>query len=311
MEYTFLGDTGLKVSVIAFGCWVTGGHFWGGVNDDESTKAIKYAFDSGINFFDTANVYGFGHSEEVLGKALKDKRENCIIATKTGLKWNERGNISHDLSRKQILKSLEDSLKRLQTDYIDLYQLHWPDKDTHVEETALALEECKKSGKVRFAGCSNFSVRQMQEYEVYGRLNTLQPPYSILDREIEKDVLPYSKDTKTGVFVYSPLAKGLLTGKFTEKSVFGKKHARSFDANFKKEKFLKNLKIVKKLKPVAEKYGKTTGQLAIAWILANPAVHAAITGARTVLQIKENLNGAGWKISEEDYVKINGFSVMN
>jgi len=300
MEYRQLGKSSLRVSTVAFGCWQMGGRFWGKVDESETIAAVHKALDLGINFFDNADVYGLGHAEEVLAKALGDHRKDVIIATKVGWRWDESGNAAKDLSSKHILEAVEASLRRLETDYIDLYQTHLPDPDTPVEETMEALQKCVESGKVRYIGVSNVTADILKEYLRFGRIESLQPPYNMLRREIETDLLPLCVEHQIGVIVYEPLARGLLTGKFTADTTFGDEDLRKNDKRFQGEEFLKNLAIVKKLKEIARANGKTVAQLAIAWVLSNPAVTAAICGVKHPSQIEESAGGAGWRLSNEE-----------
>lgn len=315
MEYRKLGNTDLNLSVIGFGCWAMGGG-WGQTDDRESIAAVRRALDLGVNFFDTADIYGFGHSEEVLAEALGSRRKDVIVATKGGLAWDEHGCLFRSSGRHHIMNAVESSLRRLKTDYIDLYQIHWPDSHTPFETTMRVLDDLIKSGKVRYVGVSNFTVRQMKECMKIRPIHSLQPPYNMLMRDIEKDLLPFCKKNGIGVVAYGPLAYGLLTGKFTEDTEFPKTDWRSGSLFpdpgdwqrhidlFHGRQFRRNLKIVEKLKKIADKHGKTVGQLAIAWVLSNPSVTSAIVGAKRPSQIEENVGGAGWQISKEELLRI-------
>ncbi len=315
MEYRRLGNSDLKLSAIGFGCWAMGGG-WGQTDDRESIAAVKRALDLGINFFDTADIYGFGHSEKMLSKALGSRRKDVIIATKGGLAWDEHGCIFRSSSKCHIMQAVEASLKRLKTDYIDLYQIHWPDYHTSFEITMKVLDDLIKSGKVRYVGVSNFTVKQMKECMKVRPIHSLQPPYNVLMRDVEKGALPFCRRNGIGVVAYGPLAYGILTGKFTRDTKFPETDWRSgglfpdpgdwqrhIDL-FHGKQFRRNLKIVEKVKKIADKHRKTVGQLAIAWVLSNPAVTSAIVGAKRPSQLEENVGGAGWEITKEEFSRV-------
>ena len=315
MNYRKLGSTDLELSEIGLGCWAMGGG-WGKTDDRESIAAARRALDLGINFFDTADVYGSGHSEQVLAKALGKNRKSAIIATKGGLVWDDHGCLFRCSSRHHLINAVEASLKRLKTDYIDLYQIHWPDPNTPFEVTMRAMDELVKSGKVRYVGVSNFTRRQIKECLTVRQINSLQPPYNMFMREIEKD-FSFCKRHGIGIVTYGPLAYGLLTGKFTKETKFPETDWRSgklfpdpgdwqphIDIFYGRQ-FRRNVRTVEKLKQIAKKLGKTVGQLSIAWVLSNPEVTSAIVGAKRPSQLEENLGGAGWKLSKDDNSKIN------
>ena len=288
MRYTRLGETDLEVSRICFGTWQLGGG-WGEIEVDEIQAAIRRALDLGINFFDTAQAYGFGDSEERLAEALRDEiandRDSLVLATKGGLR--PEGDVMHrDAGREWLRRGLEESLEHLGTDYVDVYQVHWPDASTPAEETAAALEAFVAEGKVRYVGVSNYSARQMHELERHLKLDTLQPPYHIFRREIEKHVLPYCEAHGIGTLVYGPLAHGLLGGKYDEDTTFPDDDWRSQSSAFTGDVFAHNLEIVERLDAFAREREMTVAQLAIAWVLAHPAVDVAIVGARRPHQIE-------------------------
>jgi len=301
-----LGWTDLELTVIGFGSWALGGggweSGWGPQDDEESIAAIHRALDLGINWIDTAAVYGLGHSEEIIAKALRGMSEKPIIATKCGLVWNEKGEVFGCLKRDSIRKEVEDSLRRLEVEVIDLYQIHWPDPDPDIEEAWSTMADLVKEGKIRYAGVSNFNVGQMKRIEKIHPIASLQPPYSMIMRDIEKEILPYCAEKNMGVIVYSPMQKGLLTGKFTPERVKNlppDDHRRS-DPQFSEPLLSINLELVEKLKPIAEKHGRTLAQLAIAWVLRRPEVTAAIVGTRRPSQIEETFPAGDWELAAED-----------
>jgi len=301
-----LGWTDLELTVIGFGSWALGGgrweSGWGPQDDEESIAAIHRALDLGINWIDTAAVYGLGHSEEIIAKALRGMSEKPIIATKCGLVWNEKGEVFGCLKRDSIRKEVEDSLRRLEVEVIDLYQIHWPDPDPDIEEAWSTMADLVKEGKIRYAGVSNFNVEQMKRIEKIHPIASLQPPYSMIMRDIEKEILPYCAEKNMGVIVYSPMQKGLLTGKFTPERVKNlppDDHRRS-DPQFNEPLLSINLELVEKLKPIAEKHGRTLAQLAIAWVLRRPEVTAAIVGTRRPSQIEETFPAGDWELAAED-----------
>lgn len=306
MQYRKLGWTDLELSVIGFGSWALGGsgwmYSWGPQDDEDSIKAIHRAMDLGVNWIDTAAVYGLGHSEEIVGKAIKGLSNRPIIATKCSRVWDEDGNIRGNLTRESIRREVEASLKRLQVDVIDLYQIHWPDPEEYIEEGWSAMAELVKEGKVRYIGVSNFNVEQMKRIEKIHPIASLQPPYSMLRRGIEEEILPYCKEKNIGVVVYSPMQKGLLTGKYnkeTIKNLAPDDHRRN-DPMFKEPQLSINVELVEKLKGLSERYGRTPGQLAIAWVLRRPEVTSAIVGIRKPSQIEELIPAADWNLSKED-----------
>lgn len=303
MEYRILGETNLNVSAVGFGCWVMGGHWWGPVNDNDSIAAVHEALDLGINFFDTADVYGLGHAEKILGRALGVRRKEVIVATKVGLRWNNKGAIRNDLSREHILSAVDVSLERLGTDYIDLYQAHWPDPNTPIEETVEALMACVEAGKVRFIGASNLSPEQLKEYRRHGPVATLQPPLNMFERHAEVQLLPLCFKENVGVLSYGSLCRGLLTGKFAPDHVF-QDRVRADDPLFQGETFKRNLAMVERLKELAAAENKTPAQLAVAWVLAHSGVSIALSGARRPEQIAESAGGAGWPLTHETLQEI-------
>jgi len=300
MRYVRLGKTEMQVSVLALGTWAFGGD-WGSFDEGEAKAAIHAALDRGVTLFDTAQGYGFGVSERLLASALwqRVKREQVIVATKGGLRQDGE-NLLRDLSAKWLRQGVESSLRNLETDYIDLYQLHWPDPKTPAEETAGVLEKMVGEGKIRHAGVSNFSPQQMDELARYGRVETDQPPYHMFRREIEREVLPYCAKHDIGVLAYGPLAHGLLSGRMTTKTTFARDDWRSKSSDFTGERFRRNLAVVTRLQQYADRRGITLPQLAVAWVISHPAVHVAIVGARRASQLDTTLPAAEVSLTGED-----------
>ncbi len=286
MEYIEISGTAVRVSRIAFGTWAIGGSMWGGTDDDAAISAIHRALDLGITLVDTAPVYGFGHSEEVVGKALSGgRRDRAVIATKAGLEWNADG-IRRNSSRARILQEVEDSLRRLQTDRIDIYQIHWPDPHVPFEETGAVLRELYESGKIRAIGVSNFSPAQMDALARVAPLHTDQPPYNLFEREIEADVLPYTGSHTITTLTYGALCRGLLSGKMQPQPAFKGDDLRNTDPKFQEPRYSEYLAAVKRLDQLArERYGKTVLHVAIRWLLDRPGVGSALWGVRRSEQL--------------------------
>lgn len=285
-------------SRIALGTWAIGGSMWGGADDANASKTIDEALELGINMIDTAPVYGFGHSEEVIGKALEGRRGRVILATKVGLNWHD-GKVFRDSRSARIEEEVEKSLSRLRTDYIDLYQVHWPDTCTPFEETARALENLVKSGKVKALGLSNFSPAQMDEFRKFAPVSAVQPPYNLFEREIERDVLPYAEKNNLVVLAYGPLCRGLLSGRMTADRKFEGDDLRKTDPKFQQPRFGQYLQAVEDLKAIANKHGKSMLALAIRWVLdRGPTI--ALWGARKPEQIAGVDDAFGWKLDAED-----------
>ena len=297
-----LGDSGVEVSPIGLGTWAFGATVstWGYVDDNESIATINLAIDTGTTLIDTAPIYGLGHSEEIVGKALQGRRDKVVLATKCGLLFPRSDDElpPRCLKKESVIRECEQSLRRLQTDRIDLYQCHWPDADTPFCETMEALLELRQHGKIRAIGLSNFSCEQIAAAREFGPIHCLQPEFSMLQRRATDDLLPYCVEMGMGVIVYSPLAKGLLTGKFDQSSKFN--DIRANEADYLGDRYRRNLRIVESLRRIAEGYGKTVAQLAINWTIAQPGVTAAIVGAKRVSQWSENVGALGWTISGDD-----------
>ena len=296
MDYTQLGQTSLRVSRISYGTWQFGGD-WGRIERsqwDAGKATVQKALELGINFFDTAQAYGFGLAEKMLGEALqpylKGLREDIVLATKGGLRM-EGDKILRDASAGWLCQGVEQSLRNLRVDYIDLYQIHWPDPNTPLEETASTLDQLVQEGKIRYVGVSNYDVEQMKAFEKTRKLDALQPPYSLLRREIEQEILPYTQEHGIGVLVYGPLMHGLLAGTFTPQTTLAVDDWRSKSEIFHGETFQRNLAVVERLKHLAAQEGMSVAQLAIAWVLAQPGIDVAIVGARTPEQTRANRPG--------------------
>lgn len=306
MQTRQLGNTELKLSRIGLGTWAIGGgnwkFGWGPQNDDDSTRAIHRAVDLGVNWIDTAPAYGLGHCEEVVGRALSTMTTRPIIATKCGRCWDEQRQLFPRIKRESILDEAEASLRRLGIETIDLYQIHWPQPEEDIEEAWEAVNSLIKSGKVRYGGVSNFNRDQLARIQPIAAVASLQPPYSMLVRGIEAEVLPYCAANQIGVIVYSPMQKGLLTGKVTREWVatLARDDHRRNDPQFQEPKLSANLALVDQLKAIASRTGKTVAQLAIAWTLRRSEVTAAIVGARRPEQVDELVGAGDWQLSHED-----------
>jgi aryl-alcohol dehydrogenase-like predicted oxidoreductase len=315
VERRRLGSTDLDLTVIGFGTWAHGGggwrYSWGPQDDHESIAAIQRALELGVNWIDTAPVYGLGHAEEVLGRALAQHGGSAgrpIVATKCGLVWDDRRRITSRLTRASVLAEGEASLRRLGLEAIDLYQIHWPNPEGEIEEAWEAIEELRRQGKIRYAGVSNFSVPQMRRVGALHRVASLQPPYSALRRDVEAEILPYCAREQIGVVAYSPLQKGLLTGKITAERVAtlpADDHRRD-DPAFRTPRLEENLRAAQGLTAIAARHGRTLAQLAIAWVLRRDEVTSAIVGARRASQIEETVGAAGWRLGADVIAEIEG-----
>ncbi|HTX57163.1 MAG TPA: aldo/keto reductase [Candidatus Acidoferrales bacterium] len=286
MEYTKVTGTGVEISRVAIGTWAIGGWMWGGTDDDQAIAAIHRALDLGITLIDTAPVYGFGHSETVVGRALTGGwRERAVIATKAGLEWSNDG-VRRNSSRARLLKEIDDSLHRLQTDHVDIYQIHWPDPRTPFAETGAVLRELYDAGKIRAIGVSNFSPAQMDELAKTAPLHTDQPPYNLFEREIERDVLPYTRAHGIAALTYGALCRGLLSGTMSKTRAFAGDDLRNTDPKFREPRYSEYLGAVDRLDRFAhERYGKRVIHLAVRWLLDRPGVSAALWGVRRADQL--------------------------
>lgn len=306
MDKITLGRSGLKVSPICFGTWQLGGE-WGSFDRDAATAAIRRARDVGINFFDTAQAYGFGASEQLLGTALADQlrtaRDEIVIATKGGLRL-EGDQLVRDASPDWLRRGVDASLQALGVDVIDLYQLHWPDPRTPMDETAGALAALVQTGKIRHVGVSNFDVEQLTAFAAHGPLESLQPPYHMFRRDIEDEILPYCRSQGIGVLIYGPLAHGLLAGTMSEATRFAEDDWRDHSPDFTGETFRRNLGVVNALASYADARGVSLPVLAVAWALARPGVDVAIVGARRRQHLDEIVRAADVTLTSEDLAEI-------
>jgi len=305
METTQLLGIGIRASRIALGTWAIGGWMWGGTDEEESIRTIHAALDQGITVLDTAPVYGFGRSEELVGKAitLRGGRDRIIIATKVGLEW-QRGEVFRNSTPARIAAEIEDSLRRLQTDYIDLYQVHWPDPLVHYEETAAAMNSLYQSGKILAIGVSNYSPAEMEAFRQAAPLASCQPPYNLFERQIEQDVLPYCREHDIALLTYGALCRGLLSGKMNPTMQFEGDDLRKIDPKFQQPRFGKYLDAVSRLDRFArERYGKGVMQLAVRWIL-DQGSDIALWGARHPQQVAGIGEVMGWKLTSDDKKEI-------
>ncbi|MFQ5705894.1 MAG: aldo/keto reductase [bacterium] len=306
MQTKKLGSTDLELTPIGLGTWAIGGggwpFGWGPQDDQESITTIQRALDLGVNWIDTAPVYGLGHAEEVVGQAIKGRSAKPILATKCGLAWDKDGNVFGRLKRASVRAEVEASLRRLQIEAIDLYQIHWPDPKNDIEEAWGALAELVEEGKIRYAAVCNFSVKQLERIAAIHLVASVQPPYSMLERNVENNLLDYCSAKNIGVIPYSPLQKGILTDKFTREWVEAlpeADHRRTVDSRFREPELSSNLAFVDALRSLAEEHGKSVAQLAIAWVLRRPEVTAAIVGARRQVQIEQTIGAGDWKLPRE------------
>jgi len=310
MRTTELGRTGLEISRVGFGAWAIGGPEydwgWGDQDDEESIAAIHRALELGVNWIDTAAQYGFGHSEQVVGRALEGLDERPFVFTKGGQPQGPNRTTEQTLKRDSLLRECEGSLRRLGIDAIDLYQIHWPIPDDEIEEGWTTLVELKESGLVRHIGVSNFSVEQLRRAQAIAPVETLQPPYSLLDREAEAEILPFCEQEGIGVIVYSPMASGMLTGKMTRERVesLPENDWRRRSERFQEPELSRNLELVERLKAVGERHGVSPGAVAVAWTLRNPAVDGAITGFRRPDQVEPIMAAAELELTDEEAAEL-------
>jgi aryl-alcohol dehydrogenase-like predicted oxidoreductase len=305
-----LGNSDMELTPIGVGAWAMGGggwaFAWGPQDDDQSIAAIRRALDRGVNWIDTAPVYGLGHSEEVVARALEGRANRPYVFTKCERVWNEKREIQRVLKRESILRECEDSLRRLKVDAIDLYQIHWPDPDEDVEEAWETLARLKKEGKVRWIGVSNFSVEQMERCRAIAPVTSLQPPYSAVSPETQEVLLPYCQERGIGVIVYSPMKSGLLAGKMTRERVAAlpeddfRRHALAFQ----EPQLTRNLALADRMKQIGARHGRSAGEVAIAWTLGHPAVTGAIVGMRSAEQVDGVVGALEFRLSGEEIAEI-------
>jgi aryl-alcohol dehydrogenase-like predicted oxidoreductase len=315
MDYRQVGNSELEISAVSFGAWAIGGLFWGGAEERESIAAIHKSIDEGVTTIDTAPIYGCGYSEEVVGKAIKGRRDRVQILTKFSLRWDTKEGTHffdlkapdgkmvciHKLSTKaSVIRECEESLKRLGVDCIDLYQHHWPDPATEIEETFEAVEQLLREGKIRHAGVSNYSVEQMERARKVVPIVADQPPYSMLRRDIEPEIVPYCIKNGLGLIGYSPLMMGLLTGKVTEDREFPETDVRSKNKMYDKETRRAVNTFLDKLKPIAEAHGVSIANVVVGWTIAQPGITAALVGARNAAQAEENARAGRLRLREDE-----------
>lgn len=319
MQTVKFGKTGMAITPIGFGAWAIGGGgwaaAWGPQDDDEAVGAIRRAVELGVNWVDTAAVYGLGHSEELVAQALKSvpESERPYVFTKCSLVWDGGGDISNVLEKNSVKRECEESLRRLQTDVIDLYQIHWPRPDEYIEEGWEAMAELKDEGKVRHIGVSNFDVSQMERIGEIAPVETLQPPYNMLNRGVEEEILPYCGENDIGVIVYSPMRSGLLTGKMTPERVANlpSDDWRRNAQDFQEPRLSRNLELVELLEEIGADHGFSPGEVAIAWTLRHPAVTAAIVGGRRPDQVDGIIGAAELRLSEDELDRLESFLTRN
>jgi aryl-alcohol dehydrogenase-like predicted oxidoreductase len=319
MQTVKFGKTGMAITPIGFGAWAIGGGgwaaAWGPQDDDEAVGAIRRAVELGVNWVDTAAVYGLGHSEELVAQALKSvpESERPYVFTKCSLVWDGGGDISNVLEKNSVKRECEESLRRLQTDVIDLYQIHWPRPDEYIEEGWEAMAELKDEGKVRHIGVSNFDVSQMERIGEIAPVETLQPPYNMLNRGVEEEILPYCGENDIGVIVYSPMRSGLLTGKMTPERVANlpSDDWRRNAQDFQEPRLSRNLELVELLEEIGADHGLSPGEVAIAWTLRHPAVTAAIVGGRRPDQVDGIIGAAELRLSEDELDRLESFLTRN
>lgn len=302
-----LGNSDMELTALGFGAWAIGGggwaFAWGAQDDAQSIEAIQRALDSGINWIDTAAVYGLGHSEDVVARALKGRDKRPYVFTKCGMVWDEQGKVSRRLKADSVRRECEASLRRLKVDAIDLYQVHWPVEDgAELEEGWTALAELQRQGKVRWLGVSNFNVSQLEQVRGIAPVTSLQPPYSLIHRDIEDDLLPYCQTQGLGVIVYSPMASGLLTGAMTRERILAMPDDdwRRGSEDFQEPKLSHHLSLVERMREVGARHGRSPAEVALAWTLRGPAVTAAIVGARSAKQVEGFIQAGDFRLTSEE-----------
>ncbi|AFE10992.1 aldo/keto reductase family oxidoreductase [Corallococcus coralloides DSM 2259] len=307
MQKRRLGNSDMELTALGFGAWAIGGggwaFAWGAQDDAQSIEAIQRALDSGINWVDTAAVYGLGHSEDVVARALKGRDKRPYVFTKCGMVWDDQGKVRRRLKADSVRRECESSLRRLKVDAIDLYQVHWPVEDgAELEEGWTALAELQRQGKVRWLGVSNFNVSQLEQVRRIAPVTSLQPPYSLIHRDIEDDLLPYCQTQGIGVIVYSPMASGLLTGAMTRERIQAMPDDdwRRGSADFQEPKLSHHLSLVERMREVGARHGRSPAEVALAWTLRGPAVTAAIVGARSAKQVDGFIQAGDFRLTSEE-----------
>jgi aryl-alcohol dehydrogenase-like predicted oxidoreductase len=317
MQTKQLGQSDLQITPIGIGAWAMGGSgwafAWGPQDDDDSIAAIHAGLDRGINWIDTAAVYGLGHSEEVVARAIEGRSPKPYVFTKCARVWNERREIGKSLKADSVRRELEASLRRLNVDTIDLYQIHWPEPDEEVEEGWATLAKLKQEGKVRYIGVSNFNADQLRRAQAIAPITSLQPPYSIISPEIEESILPCAVDNRIGVIVYSPMKSGLLSGAMTRERVAAlpADDFRKRTPNFQEPLLSRNLQLAELLRAIGKRHGRTTGEVAIAWTLRHPAVTGAIVGMRSAKQVEGVIGAVDFRLSAEEFGEIQAFRMSS
>ena len=310
METHQLGNSDLHITPVGIGAWAVGGSGWAGSmgpqSDDDSIPAIHAALDRGLNWIDTAALYGLGHSEGVVARALQGRTPRPYVFTQCERVWDSNGKIGASLKADSIRRECESSLRRLRVDVIDLYQIHWPEPDEDIEEGWTELARLREEGKVRYIGVSNFDVAQMKRAQAIAPITSLQPPYSIVTSEIAREILPYARSQNIGVIVYSPMSAGLLTGAMTRERVanLSAEDWRKNLPNFQEPLLSRNLRLVESLRDLGQRHGRTPGEVAIAWTLYNPAVTGAIVGFRTTRQVSGIIGALEFRLTQEEVAEI-------
>jgi aryl-alcohol dehydrogenase-like predicted oxidoreductase len=313
MEKRRLGSTDMEITPVGFGCWAIGGanwaYGWGSQSDLDAVDAIGKAVELGINWIDTAAVYGLGHAEELVGKALRGLKEKPFVFTKCGLVWDAARSISNNLKAGSIRRECEASMQRLGTDRIDLYQIHWPNPDEEIEKGWQEMTRLQEEGLVRHIGVSNFNVRQMERAAAIAPIASLQPPYSMLRRAVETEILPYCKQHQIGVIVYSPMLSGMLTGAMTRERALNlpADDWRRNNKEFQEPRLSANIELVELLRRIGKQHDASPGEIAIAWTLRHQAVTAAIVGGRTAAQVEGTAGAASLALSEQEFGEIEAY----
>lgn len=314
MQTRKLGNTDMDITALGFGTWAIGGggwaYGWGPQDDKASIAAINRALDLGMNWIDTAPVYGFGRSETVVGQAIKGRSQQLYIFTKCTRRWDDKGQIYGNLKADSIRREVDESLRRLKVDVIDLYQIHWPDPAADIEEAWTAMAELREAERVRFLGVSNFSVEQMRRAHAIVPISSLQPPYSLTRPEIEQEILPFCAENNIGVIAYSPMANGLLSGTMTRERIAALPDddwRKTKNKDFQEPNLTHNLKLVELLRDIGKRHGRSPGEVAIAWTLRHPAVTGAIVGGRRADQVDGIIGAGDFRLSEDEIAEIAEF----